>query len=114
MDEIREEKCLKSLSNEEKRAKIKSNYETIDALKERLAERKNREKRGITRAAYIKMIYDITRKVDQQDSDLNKIVVGTRGLQKDIRSLSGRLERSFTLAKDGILKVCLFTYSFTK
>lgn len=90
---------------ERKREKIKSNYETIEALKGRLEENKRLEKVGMTRAAYLKMIFDATKKVDKQNQELNRAIVDTRQLQKDINNLNGRLDRSFAVVKDMIAKV---------
>jgi len=95
----------RSLSIEEKRKKITSNYEIIEALKFRLDEIKKRERTGMNRAAYIKMIMDVTKKVEKQNQELSKIVLDTRKLQREVGNLSGRLDRSFTLVENTILKV---------
>lgn len=93
------------LTVEEKRAKIKTNYETIEVLKNRLEDKKRKERIGMTRAAYIKMIFDVTKKFDKQNDELSKAILETRRLQRDISNLSGRLERSFTLVESTLLKV---------
>lgn len=97
-----------ALSIEEKRKKIASNYETIKVLKNKLEEDRSQQKVGMTRAAYIKMIFDATKKVNKQNEELNKVILETRRLQKDIGNLSGRLGRSFALVEDTILKVCCY------
>lgn len=96
------------MSIEEKRSKIKANYETIEVLRARLAESQKRKNSGMTRAAYIKMIFDATKKVDRQNGELAKAVLDTRQLQKDIRSLYVRIERSFKLVEETILKVYIY------
>lgn len=96
-----------SSSTDEKKRKIASNYETINVLKDKLNESKRKERIGMTRAAYIKMIFDVTEKVDKQNDELNKVILDTRRLQRDVNNLSGRLERSFTLVENTILKVSL-------
>lgn len=93
------------LSIDEKRERIKSNYETIEVLKDRIEKRSEHEKEGISRAAYIKMIFEITKKLDKQTSELNDISAETSLLRKDISSLSGRLDRGLTLAKNNVHKV---------
>ena len=95
------------MSIEDKRAKVKSNYDTIEALRFRLDEIKKQERVGMTRAAYIKMIFDVTKKVDTQNDELSKAILDTRRLQRDISSLEGRLERSLKLVEEAILKVGL-------
>lgn len=97
----------KLLSLDEKRGKIRSNYETIEVLRRKLEENKREQRLGMTRAAYIKMIYDVTKKVDRQNNDLVKAVMETRRLQRDVAKLEGRLDRSFKLAESIILKVSL-------
>lgn len=96
----------KTLSIEQKRKKISLNYDTISVLKNRLDEKKVQQKLGMTRAAYIKMIFDVTAKVDKQNEELNKTVTETRRLQKDISNLGGRLDRSFVQVEETILRVC--------
>lgn len=92
-------------SIEEKRARISSNYETIEVLRNRLAESQSRERTGMTRAAYIKMIFDATKKVDKQNTELAKAVLETRQLQREIRSLCGQLDRRFKQVEQTILTV---------
>lgn len=106
------ERIAQSMSLVEKRSKIKSNYETIEILKKRLEENRRKESAGMNRAAYVKMIFDATTKVDKQNEELSKAILDTRHLQRDINNLSGRLERSFTLVEANILKVSdnLFNY----
>ena len=94
------------MSLEEKRQKIRANYDKIDVLKNRLEEEKQQERIGMTRAAYIKMIFDVTKKVDKQNDELSKAISDARHLQRDISNLNGRLERSFKHVEGLILKVC--------
>lgn len=100
-------KINQPLSVEAKKKKINSNYETIGVLKNRIDENKAQQKVSMTRAAYIKMIFDVTTKVDKQNEELNKTIMETRRLQKDITNLSGRLDRSFAQVEETILKVCM-------
>lgn len=99
------------MSIEDKRLKIASNYETIQVLRSRLEKNHERERFGMTRAAYIKMIFDVTRKVDKQNDELSKAIIDTRFLQRDISNVCGRLERSFKLVEEAILKVSVVYYS---
>lgn len=92
-------------SIEEKRAKIKSNYEIIEVLRQRLEKIQERERVGMTRAAYVKMIFDVTKKVDKQNEELTKAVLETRYLQRSINNLCGRLDRTFKLVENVIPKV---------
>lgn len=91
---------------QQKRHKIASNYETIAVLREQLDERLHRERVGMSRTAYIKMILDVSAKVNKQNDVLNKVVLDIRGLQKDIGTLGGQLGRSYASAECAILQVC--------
>lgn len=93
------------LNIDEKRNKIKSNYETIEVLRAKLNEATLRDRTGMTRAAYIKMIFDVTKKVDRQNGELCRAKQDTRRLQRDISNLSNRLDRNFSLIETTILKV---------
>lgn len=95
----------KKLTIEEKREKIRSNYETIEVLRAKLNEATARERTGMTRAAYIKMIFDVTKKVAKQNDELARAKQDTRKLQRDISNLTSRLERNFSLVEKTILKV---------
>lgn len=97
---------------ERKREKIRSNYETIEALKSRLEENKRMDKVGMTRAAYLKMIFDATQKVDKQNQELIRAIMDTRQMQRDINNLNGRLDRSFAVVKDMIAKVIVYLIMF--
>lgn len=99
--------CEKELDLDEKRNRINSNYETIGVLRGRLEAGRARQGAGMSRAAYIKMIFEVTRKVERQNEQLGKAVQEIRRHQRDINNLSGRLDRSFEAAKEAILKVSL-------
>lgn len=104
---------FKELSIAEKQAKIQSNYETIEVLRSRLEESQKREKAGMTRAAYIKMIFDATKKVDKQNQELARAVLDIRQLQRDIRSLNGWLDQSFKLAEETIRQVSILDFKLS-
>jgi len=95
------------LSVDEKRQKIKSNYETIEVLKGKLIESKNQGRAGMSRASYVKMIVDATKRLERQNEELSKAIIDVRHLQRDISNLYGRLERSFTLVEEHILQVSI-------
>ncbi|GAV03788.1 hypothetical protein RvY_14168 [Ramazzottius varieornatus] len=49
-----------------------------------------------TRASYTKRILEIVASIKKQKVDIDKIIRDTRVIQKEINTLSGRLERAFT------------------
>lgn len=103
--ELASKRSVHELSEAEKRAKIAGNYETIEVLRGKLDEVKSKQRSGMTRAAYIKMIFDATKKVNKQNHELDKIIVETRQLQREISGLTGRLQRSFAYIESAVLKV---------
>lgn len=96
-----------ALSIKEKQDKIDSNYETIEVLRQRLEESQKRDRTGMNRVAYIKMIFEATKKVDKQNGLLGKAVLETRELQRDIKSLAGRIDRVYKQVESTALRVCL-------
>lgn len=102
------EKDQNSSNIDRKREKIRSNYETIAVLKSRLGENKRLVRSSMTRNDYLKMIFDVTKKVEKQNLELSRAISDTRQMQRDINNLNGRLDRSFALVKDMIAKVSWF------
>lgn len=102
------EKDQNSSNIDRKREKIRSNYETIAVLKSRLGENKRLVRSSMTRSDYLKMIFDVTKKVEKQNLELSRAISDTRQMQRDINNLNGRLDRSFALVKDMIAKVSWF------
>lgn len=58
----------------------------------------------INRTAYTKRIFDIVSNIKKQQEDINKVLSANRQLQKEIRSLAGKLERTFTVVEERLYK----------
>ncbi|XP_046598581.1 coiled-coil domain-containing protein 22 homolog isoform X1 [Neodiprion lecontei] len=56
------------------------------------------------RSAYTQRILEIINNVRKQRCEIDKVLADTREIQKDINTLTGRLERSFTVADELIFK----------
>ena len=56
------------------------------------------------RSAYTQRILEIINNVRKQKDEINKVLADTREIQKEINTLTGRLERSFTVVDELIFR----------
>lgn len=49
---------------------------------------------------------EIISNIRKQTNEINKIIADTKELQRDVNSVTGRLERVFSVADDLIFQVC--------
>eukprot|EP00794_Sanderia_malayensis_P006859 gene6859-7630_t len=60
--------------------------------------------KDVNRSAYTRRILEIVANINKQKQDINKVLVDTRSLQKDINFLSGKLDRTYTVTDELIFK----------
>uniref|UniRef100_A0A663FJM1 Coiled-coil domain-containing protein 22 n=1 Tax=Aquila chrysaetos chrysaetos TaxID=223781 RepID=A0A663FJM1_AQUCH len=60
--------------------------------------------RDISRAVYTQRILEIVGNIRKQKEEISKILVDTRALQKEINSLVGKLERTFSVTDELLFK----------
>ncbi|XP_071657358.1 coiled-coil domain-containing protein 22 [Patagioenas fasciata] len=58
----------------------------------------------VSRAVYTQRILEIVGNIRKQKEEIGKILVDTRGLQKEINSLVGKLERTFSVTDELLFK----------
>lgn len=58
----------------------------------------------MNRSAYTQRILEIINNIRKQRDEISKVLVDTREIQKEINTLTGRLERSFTVADELIFR----------
>lgn len=58
----------------------------------------------VNRSAYTQRILEIINNIRKQRDEISKVLVDTREIQKEINTLTGRLERSFTVADELIFR----------
>ncbi|XP_031838393.1 coiled-coil domain-containing protein 22 homolog isoform X2 [Nomia melanderi] len=58
----------------------------------------------VNRSAYTQRILEIINNVRKQKDDINKVLADTREIQKEINTLTGRVERSFTVVDELIFR----------
>lgn len=80
-----------------KRKEIESKSETLDQLKAKIP-----SQMPPTRNSYTKRILEIINNIKKQDAETKKLIVETRGLQKEINLLTGKVSRCFFLADEAI------------
>lgn len=86
----------------ELRDKMKAMVQDASRKESALAQLKNQfasMNKDINRAVYTKRIIDISAKVRKQKQEIDRVLVDTRTIQKEINTLSGKLERTFTVVE---------------
>lgn len=58
----------------------------------------------VNRSAYTQRILEIINNVRKQKDEIDKVLADTRSIQKEINTLTGRLERSFTIVDELIFR----------
>ncbi|XP_072171444.1 coiled-coil domain-containing protein 22 homolog [Diadema setosum] len=74
-----------------------------DMLKQLVAEYERMAK-DVNRSAYTRRILEIVANIHKQKDDIEKVLVDTRTLQKEINQLSGKLDRTFTVTDELIFR----------
>ena len=60
--------------------------------------------KDLNRVAYTRRIMEIVGNIRKQKEDIDKILVDTRMVQKEINQLSGKLERIFTVTDEQVYR----------
>ncbi|KAB7507533.1 Coiled-coil domain-containing protein 22-like protein [Armadillidium nasatum] len=85
-------------------AALLEDAKTKELLLFQLKEQKNKISKGANRAVYTKQILDISSKVQKQKQEVKKILSDTRVIQKEINTLTGKLQRIFAVVEDASYK----------
>lgn len=88
----------------EKLREIQEQITSKETLQARLQDEFSKVDKTINRTAYTRRILEIIGNIKKQKEDINKVVEDTKTLQKDINMLTGRLDRSFTVADELIFR----------
>ncbi|EGD82579.1 hypothetical protein PTSG_03231 [Salpingoeca rosetta] len=115
--EYRDLKVAAANKNSEARKQAESIQELRSQAKQIIADAKQKEQlfqqlvqdyermnKDILRSSYTSRILEIVKSIDKQKREIQKILVETRGLQKDLGLLEGKIERTFTVAEEEIFK----------
>ncbi len=60
--------------------------------------------KDLNRVAYTRRIMEIVANIQRQREDIDKILVDTRMVQKEINQLTGKLDRIFTITDEQVYK----------
>ncbi|XP_052795747.1 coiled-coil domain-containing protein 22 homolog [Mya arenaria] len=96
LEEIKEFRRKLKLVQEEARGK--------DELTKQLGSEFERMTKDVNRSAYTKRIMEIVANIKKQKMEIDKVLVDTRSVQKEINQLSGKLDRQFTVTDELIFR----------
>ncbi|KAM7444037.1 Coiled-coil domain-containing protein 22 [Porites harrisoni] len=63
-------------------------------------------RKDVNRSAYTRRILEIVGNIKKQKEEINKILIDTKDVQKEINQLSGKLDRTFAVTDELIFRVC--------
>lgn len=78
--------------------------QTKSAMHARLQKELEKLNRTVSRTAYTSRILEIVGNIRKQKTDIDKILQDTRTLQKEINTITGQLDRQFTVTDDLIFR----------
>lgn len=78
--------------------------EIIAELKKDLESNEKNANKNTNRQFYTKRILEIMANIDKQKKEINKVLIETRNIQKEINQLIGKLERAFNTTDELIFK----------
>lgn len=82
------------------KSKMKEKFYVYNGLVEEL----EKSNRNINRASYTTRIMEVVGNIRKQRMDIDKILGDTREVQKEISSITGQLDRQFTVTDDLLFK----------
>ncbi|KAI4464089.1 jm1 protein [Holotrichia oblita] len=88
----------------DKKLQLQEEVKNKDKLEKLLKEERERLSKNTRRSAYTRRILEIIGNIKKQNDEIQKILNDTKVIQKDINSLNGQLDRSFTLCDELIFR----------
>lgn len=89
----------------EKRRELETELKMKQQLLSQLVLEAERVGKEAHRSAYTRRILEIIGNVEKQKLEISKVLKDTQGVQKEINTLSGQLDRCFTVADETIFAV---------
>lgn len=90
---------------DELNAELSEKEALVAELTQEMASNAKEISRSTNRQFYTKRILEIVETIDKQRKEIEKILIETRAVQKDINQLSGKLERLFNTTDETLYKV---------
>ncbi|KAK0062211.1 coiled-coil domain-containing protein 22 [Biomphalaria pfeifferi] len=75
-----------------------------EELHKQLVSEYERMTKDVNRSAYTRKILEIVANIKKQKQEIDKILVDTKSIQKEINSLTGKLDRTFTVTDELIFR----------
>ncbi|KAJ3657680.1 hypothetical protein Zmor_009467 [Zophobas morio] len=104
-------KDLKQQQEQDKFKKLEETHKTLNTdlhektqLEDQLRKKLEQVNKTNTRSGYTRRILEIIGNIKKQDEEIQKILKDTREVQREISSLTGQVDRSFTLADELIFR----------
>lgn len=91
-------------STRQKCEEVMMDLQTKSAMHARLQKELEKLNRTVSRTAYTSRILEIVGNIRKQKTDIDKILQDTRTLQKEINTITGQLDRQFTVTDDLIFR----------
>ena len=88
----------------EKKKELQEECRNKDQQYSQLVTEVHKLPKEVNRSAYTQRILEIINNVRKQKDEINKVLADTREIQKEINTLTGRLERSFTVVDELIFR----------
>ncbi|XP_045203989.2 coiled-coil domain-containing protein 22 homolog [Mercenaria mercenaria] len=87
-----------------KMKQVQDEARTKEELAKQLNSEYERMTKDVNRSAYTKRIMEIVGNIKKQKMEIDKVLVDTRTVQKEINQLSGKLDRQFTVTDELIFR----------
>jgi hypothetical protein len=99
------EKQLSDLQElQEKMRQLTAEAREKDALHKQLVVEYEQMTKDVNRSAYTQRILEIVGNIRKQNQDIDKILIDTRAIQKEINLLTGKLDRTFSVTDELIFR----------
>ncbi|CAH1778226.1 unnamed protein product [Owenia fusiformis] len=108
LNENRESEAEKKLEEikafREKMKDVAADARTKEDIYKQLVTEYERMTKDVNRSAYTRRIMEIVSNIKKQKQEIDKILIDTKSIQKDINQLSGKLDRTFTVTDELIFR----------
>ncbi|XP_071452472.1 coiled-coil domain-containing protein 22 homolog [Hetaerina americana] len=88
----------------EKTREVMEEVRDKEQIRKQLTAEREKITKDVGRSAYTRRIMEIIGNIRKQNEDIEKVLQDTRDVQKEINQLTGRLDRSFTVADELIFR----------
>ncbi|KAG8223724.1 hypothetical protein J437_LFUL003630 [Ladona fulva] len=99
----RQAELLRSLR--EKTREVMEEVREKEQIRKQLTTEREKVNKDVGRSAYTRRIMEIIGNIRKQNEDIDKVLKDTKEVQKEINQLTGRLDRSFTVADELIFRI---------